>query len=179
VTNPDLARPTAAEPDSGLIGRFRHLLHEMGKFGIVGGIAFFVDLATFNVLLAVTSWPVATVGSTVIAATLAFIGNRYWTWRDREKSGLAREYGLYFLFNMVGVLIALAVMWVNQDVLGAIWPEVFHTVYAQNVAKMIVGTGLGTLFRFWAYRRFVFVQATGAPAPIADSPLLEGVETRR
>ena len=46
--------------------------------------------------------------------------------------------------------------------LGAIWPAVFQTRLADNIASYIVGTGLGTLFRFWSYRRFVFVEA-GTP----------------
>jgi putative flippase GtrA len=44
---------------------------------------------------------------------------------------------------------------------------------ADNVAN-IVGIGLGTLFRFWAYRRFVF-----AAEPLEDtSPLTEHHDQR-
>ena len=35
----------------------------------------------------------------------------------------------------------------------------FTTILADNVAT-IIGIGLGTLFRFWAYRRYVFRVAT-------------------
>ena len=44
----------------------------------------------------------------MVSATVAFLGNRFWTWRHRERSGIAREYSLYFLFNVVGLVIALA-----------------------------------------------------------------------
>lgn len=151
---------TEAEPAT-LVGRlfvrFRHLIHEVGKFGVVGAGAYVVDLTVFNVCLGTMFWLPAKTISTVVAATLAFVGNRYWTWRDRERSGLSREYLLYFLLNAVGLGISLACLWVSHDLLGHFWPGVFHTRLADNVAAMIVGMALGTLFRFWSYRTFVFV----------------------
>ena len=33
-----------------LYGRVEHLIHELAKFGIVGAIAFVVDVGTFNLL---------------------------------------------------------------------------------------------------------------------------------
>lgn len=139
-----------------LIGRFQHLFHELGKFGTVGGVAFVVDAAIFNTLYAMRV-EILTAGavSTVVAATVAFLGNRFWTWRHRERSGLHREYVLYFLFNGVGLAIAVACLAVSRYGLGQIWP-VLQTQLADNVAKLGVGTALGTTFRFWSYRRFVF-----------------------
>lgn len=154
-----------------LVAQFRHLIHELGKFGVVGGAAYIVDLVIFNVLLSVTGWLPATVISTTVAATGAFIGNRYWTWRDRERSSLAREYLLYFFFNVVGLGISVGVLWLSHDVLGAVWPQLFHTRLADNVAKMLVGNAIASVFRFWAYRRFVF---NGAPATATPAPAQVG-----
>ncbi|GHJ50279.1 hypothetical protein Cs7R123_76210 [Catellatospora sp. TT07R-123] len=163
------------EPAAGLLprllDRFRHLLRELGKFGVVGGLAFLLDFAVFNLLLS-TGWLAATLVSTTVAATAAFLGNRYWTWRHRESASLAREYGLYFFFNAVGLGISLAVLWFSHDVLGGAWPEVFQTRLADNVSKMLVGNAIATVFRFWAYRRFVFTgpQVEAAqPAPAQAS----------
>ncbi len=145
---------------AGLHDRFGHLLAELGKFGTVGLVAFVADTTIFNVLLArgVESLTGATI-SMIIAATIAFVGNRFWTWRDRERSGLRREYTLYFAFNAVGLLIALACLAISVYALGAVWP-VFKTTVAQNIAKQLVGTALGTAFRFWAYRNIVFRQSS-------------------
>jgi putative flippase GtrA len=140
--------------------RFGHLVHELGKFGVVGGIAFVIDTALFNLLRNPVGHLWAKVLSTVVAATLAFIGNRFWTWRDRERSGLRREYLLYFFFNAVGLLIALACLTLSHDVLGHWWPGIFHSPLADNVAAQGVGLVLGTTFRFWSYKRFVFVAAS-------------------
>jgi putative flippase GtrA len=146
-----------------LVPRLLALRHELGKFGLVGAIAYAFDFATFNVCLkAIHTDPLtATVAATVVGATLAFFGNRYWTWRHRERSGLHREYALYFLVNLVGLVIGLTCVGLSHYGLGSIWPA-FRGLIADNVAKNIVGMALGTLFRFWAYRRFVFRET--APA---------------
>lgn len=150
-----------------LVDRFGHLVRELSKFATVGGFAFLVDLALFNYLASGRHVPpvLAKTISTVIAATVAFVGNRFWTWRHRQRSNPAREYALFFFFNGVGLGIAIACLAISRYGLGAIWPAVFQTPLADNIASFIVGTGLGTLFRFWSYRRFVFVEPGTPPAP--------------
>ncbi|MGC5018520.1 GtrA family protein [Micromonospora sp. DT47] len=143
-----------------LLDRFGHLVREMSKFATVGGIAFLIDFALFNYLASVRHvHPVlAKTISTVIAASVAFLGNRFWTWRHRQRSHPAREYGLFFFFNTIGLGITVACLVISRYGLGSIWPGVFQTVLADNIASYIVGTALGTLFRFWSYRRFVFAE---------------------
>lgn len=157
-----------------LLDRFGHLVREMGKFGIVGAIAFLADIGLFNVAVRELGMEplAAKTLSTVVAATLAFLGNRFWTWRHRERSGLAREYLLYFFFNAVGLGIGLACLAISHYGLGSIWPRVFKTLVADNISANLVGTALGTLFRFWSYRRFVFVGPTirDAPEVVTKSP---------
>jgi len=140
-----------------LYRRFKHLVHELGKFGIVGGIAYLVD-SLLLVVLDNQGWEPMTAKTvaTLIAATVAFLGNRFWTWRHRARSGLAREYALYFVFNAIGLGIALACLGVSYHWLGAVWPGIFQTTLAVWIAANVVGLGLGTAFRFWSYRRFVF-----------------------
>ena len=140
--------------------RFGHLVRELGKFGVVGGVAYVIDVAFFNLFLSSLGSIGAKVASTVIAATAAFIGNRFWTWRHRERSGLRREYLLYFFFNAVGLGIALTCLGISKYGLGHYWPRVFHTRLADNVAAQGFGLVLGTMFRFWAYKRFVFLAAS-------------------
>ncbi|MGC4772733.1 GtrA family protein [Micromonospora sp. DT44] len=147
-----------------LVDRFGHLVRELSKFATVGGIAFLVDFALFNYLTTARGMEQVTAKtiSTVIAATFAFLGNRFWTWRHRQRSNPAREYALFFFFNAVGLGIAVGCLAISRYGLGSIWPAVFQTQLADNIASFVVGTGLGTLFRFWSYRRFVFVEA-GTP----------------
>ena len=147
----------------GLVRRSEGLAREVGKFGAVGAACYLVDLTIFNVLRYVLGEPIAPkIISTVIAASLAFVGNRFWTWRDRTRSGLAREYPLFFLVNLVGLGIGVACLWVSHNWLGSYW-SALTTGLADNISGNVVGVGLASLFRFWAYRRFVF-----RPAPVLE-----------
>lgn len=141
--------------------RIGGLLREIAKFGVVGGIAFAVDAVTFNLLLhyggrhALLYDKVTTAKtvSMVFATLVSYVGNRFWTYRHRERSGFSREYALFFAFNGIGLLITLACLDFSHYVLG------FKTGIADNISGVLIGTGLATVFRFWAYRRWVFPQA--------------------
>jgi putative flippase GtrA len=145
-----------------LLERFQHLKYELGKFGVVGGLAFMLDAAiNWTLLSNDVNENKAKIIAAIVSASAAFIGNRFWTWRHRERSGLAREYLLYFFFNAAGLGITLIVLNFSHTVLGSIWP-IFTTDLADFLAGQFVGTAFATVFRFWAYRRFVFL----APAPV-------------
>jgi putative flippase GtrA len=159
-----------------LVVRFERLFHELGKFGVVGGIAYVVDTTALKLLLSAAINPLlAKTIATVISATVAFIGNRHWTWRDRPRSGLRREYTLYFAFNVVGLGIGLACLGISHYWLGRTWP-IFTTQLADLISANGVGLVLGTMFRFWSYRAIVFrtqdvtVETAGVEADSALYP---------
>ena len=157
-----------------LRARFGALVRELSKFGTVGGIAFAIDLAIFNVLLqAGFESLLAKTISTVLATTVAFTGNRFWTWRHRGHTHMARQYTVFFLLNGVGLGIGLACLAISHYGLGSVWPE-FQTPLADNISGQFVGTAVGTLFRFWSYRRFVFgdpvIPEPAPPAPPVQAP---------
>jgi putative flippase GtrA len=147
---------TSPPQPRGLRSRLMALVREVGKFGIVGGVSFTIDLVLFNVLLEAGSETlVAKTVSTTIATTVAFLGNRFWTWRAREHTHMGKQYGMFFFLNAVGLGIGLACLAISHYGLGQIWPAL-QSQLADNVSGQLVGTGFGTLFRFWSYRRFVF-----------------------
>lgn len=135
--------------------RLRQITREGVKFSVVGSAGFVVDLLVFNLLLhfggPLHDSPLTAKTVAVIAATmLTFSGNRLWTFRHRARTGVAREYTLFFLFNAVGLGIALACLSTSRYVLG------LSGWLADNISANVIGLALGTLFRFWAYRTFVF-----------------------
>jgi putative flippase GtrA len=155
-------------PPSGLRLKIRGLVRELGKFGTVGAFSFTLDTIIFNVLLGTGAGALtAKLISTVISTTFAFCGNRFWTWRDRAHTHMARQYTLFFLFNAVGLGIGLGCLGISHYWLGSIWP-VLQSRLADNISAQIVGTVFGTLFRFWAYRRFVFPDTVAAVTDSAD-----------
>ena len=145
----------------GLRDRVSAAFHELAKFGTVGALAFLVDFGIFNILLHAQPHKPLTAKaiSTIIAATLAFILNRAWSFRHRQRSTVKREYTLFFVLNAIGLAIALGCLWVSHYLLG------FHGKIADNVAANGFGLVLGTTFRFWSYRRFVWA----APASVEEA----------
>jgi putative flippase GtrA len=162
----------------GLVDRFRHLVHELGKFGVVGVVAYVVDTGLLTILrtVGVEALTAKTI-STVISATVAFAGNRYWTWRHRERTGLHREYLLYFLLNIVGLAIGLACLGISHYWLGRYWP-VLTTKFADVVSANVVGMFFGTMFRFWSYRRFVFKEVAPPPGDPSRVPHMRELEVK-
>src|SRR5690606_15411130 len=61
----------------------------------------------------------------------------------------------FFTVSAGGMLIGLACLWVSHYLLG------FHSLLADNIAGNVVGLALGTAFRFWGYRVWVFREVTG------------------
>ncbi len=158
-------------PAASLVDRVRGavdvLAREVIKFGAVGALAFVVDLGIFNVLRfglgdggPLEHKPLtAKVVSVVVATTVAWLGNRFWTFRHRRRASARREAVLFFVFNGAGLAIALGCLGFSHYVLQ------LRSALADNVSANGVGLVLGTLFRFWAYRRFVF------NAELADTDL--------
>ena len=148
----------------GLLGaleaRVRALFAELAKFGTVGALSFVVDVAVFNLVLLWLDKPLtAKIIATVLAATNAFVLNRAWSFRHRVRTNVRREYGIFFVLNAVGLSIALLCLAVSHYVLG------FDSRLADNLAANGVGLVLGTAFRFWSYRRFVWA----APAAVEEA----------
>ena len=141
--------------------RLTSLFSELAKFGVVGAMSFVIDFAVFNLVLHVTDKPLTSkVVSTVIAATFAFFLNRYWSFKNREKTGVGRESGLFILFNVIGLLIALSCLGLSHYVLG------FDSKIADNIAANGFGLVLGTMFRFYSYHRWVWAAQDTEQQPV-------------
>lgn len=140
--------------------RWQKFIHEAFKFGVVGGINTVINYAVFNAL-ALTVFEdgqlKAAVVATLVATFTSYLMNRHWTYRDRPKSAMRREYALFFLFNATGLAIELGVLALAKYGLG------FTGLLALNIAKT-AGVGIATVFRFWSYRTFVFQPAPAATA---------------
>jgi putative flippase GtrA len=163
-----------ALPAAGLYSRYRHLIPELLKFGVVGGIGAVIDLGTAAVLhgkFHVEALEAKAI-STILAMVLTYLGSRFWTFKHRENQALGRELALFIVLNAIGLVIAEAVIAIVTYALG------LHSQLEYNAAS-VLGTGLATIFRYFAYRQWVFtapaeesVLASSAPEaePFPDYP---------
>lgn len=140
--------------------RFRQLIHEGAKFGVIGGIGFLITEVGTNLLLSpLHGWLKADVVATLAATIVTYFGSRYWTFRHRERGGTGRETVLFVVLNVIGLGIQLACIGFANYALG------LTDRFSSNVA-LFLGICLGTLFRFWSYRKWVWIAA--APGPALD-----------
>jgi putative flippase GtrA len=132
----------------------RVLFHEIMKFGTVGIINFFLDVGLFN-LLRVEVLPhkplTCKAISTVVATFSSYFMNRHWTWRHRARTGLARELPLFIVLSGVGLLITLGCLAFSHYLLG------LQSVLADNISANIVGLAIAMAWRFWSFKRWVFL----------------------
>ncbi|MEV7991803.1 GtrA family protein [Streptomyces sp. NPDC086077] len=141
----------------------RRLVREVARFGAVGGAGLLVNLLVFNLVRHVTDLQVvrASVIATVVAIAFNYLGFRYFTYRDRDKSGRTKELTLFLLFSGVGLVIENGLLYAATYGFG--WDSPLQS----NIFKF-VGIGVATLFRFWSYRSWVF-RALPAQEAVPDA----------
>jgi putative flippase GtrA len=149
-------------PITGLYRRFEHLIAEFAKFGIVGITAAMVDLGGAGFLQGdhITGPLTAKAISTAVATVVSYLGNRFWTFKNRDNHAPLRAWTVFIALNVVGLAIAEAVIGITYYGLG------YHSSLAYNIAQ-VIGTGLATVFRYWSYKKWVFI----APQPPAEEQL--------
>jgi putative flippase GtrA len=133
---------------------------EVVSFLTVGGVGYVVDVSAFNYLrtspiLSALDPSVAKSLAVVLAMVVTYIGNRAVTWRGQSSSGRHREVALFVLFNIIGLGFSVLTLAVSHDLLG------LTSRLADNISANGIGLALGTAFRFWSYRRFVFAGGGG------------------
>jgi putative flippase GtrA len=146
-----------------LRSRLDHLAREAAKFGAVGAMGFLVNLVVFNLCLHALHLAVVRSGviATVVAIGTNYLGNRYWTYRASDKNRRSRELSLFLLFSGIGLIIENGILALSHYGFG------FTSTVADNIAKNVIGLGIGTVFRFWSYRTWVF---RALPAPEGAEP---------
>ncbi len=141
-----------------LYERFRLLIHEGAKFGVIG----LIGVVVYNL---VNSWMVVGLGlgpltsatiAVIVTTITSYVANRYWSFRHRERTSVPRETVMFFALNGVGLLIQYAVVGFTVYGLG-------DTSHGANFIANNVGIVLGTLFRFWSYRKWVWAAPKAAP----------------
>ena len=136
-----------------LRGSWRILLKELTAFGLVGALAFVIDISLFTWLThaahlgALKSKAI----STVVSTTFAYVGNRQWSFSHRARTSIARETSFFFGINLITLVCSELIL--GLFVYGFGYGHRSTMIFFVNLFTI----GLGTIFRFWAYKRFVFL----------------------
>jgi putative flippase GtrA len=147
---------------------FEHLIHEIAKFGVIGAVAFVLTTLLSNLFhFGADLGPLTSFGlATIVAATLSYFANRHWTWRGRDKTGLRRELPLFLALSAVGLGISELPLVVTKYLMGLDSP------LSYNISSTFIGTALGTVWRFWSFRRWVFVADANRDQEAAEAALV-------
>ncbi len=129
---------------------WRILLKELTAFGAVGAFALVIDIGVFT-WLAPHGALKAKAASTALSTTFAYFGNRYLSFSHRARTGLARETSYFFGINLITLIFSELVIALFVYPLG--YGHGSRMVFFIN----LVTIGIGTIFRFWTYKRFVFL----------------------
>ena len=148
------------DPVRAALAKHRELL----RFAVVGAICFVVTNAVnYSLKLTVlTANPVTALAIAVIIATIvSYVLNREWSFSTRGGRERPHEAALFFLISGIGVAINSAPLAASRYLLHLKVPEVSR--FTQEVADFASGIVLGTLlamvFRWWAFKKWVFPQA--------------------
>ncbi len=141
--------------------RTRRVFGEAIKFTGVNAVATVVAVFLFNALVhglpglygpgPLHGYPVLTyfVANTV-GMLISFYGSRSYAFKHRYPTGPGGGLVNYAIVNFASFVIPMACLWITRNIFD------WSSVIADNVAANVVGALLATLFRFWAFRRFVF-----------------------
>lgn len=142
--------------------RMQRLAAEAGKFIAVGGVATAIAVVLFNVLVhglpggedgLMHDQPLPAYAlANLVGMVVSYRGSRSWAFRHREPVGVAGGRLSFFAVNLASMLIPLACLSISRYLLD------LDTGLADNISANVIGLGLGTVFRFYLSRKFVFLR---------------------
>jgi putative flippase GtrA len=141
---------------------------ELLKFGIVGGVCFLLtNVVNYALKLTVLRQnPVTALILAVLVATIvSYVLSREWSFRTRGGRERQHEATLFFLISGIAVGLNSLPLAISRYVLDLHTPDVGVVTQeiADYVSGMILGTLLAMVFRWWAFKKWVFPQADARP----------------
>ena len=144
--------------------RLRRLAAVGSRFLIVGGVSTLIEIGVFNLLVFAFGWDVvwAKIVASSVALVNAYIGNREWTFRHRDRRGRVSELALFLLTNGACTGLGALIVW------GGV--EIAHLAlgrepgpFAVNAVNL-VSIAIVVVVRFVLYHKVVFRVATAKEA---------------
>lgn len=100
--------------------RFRALVEQFLKFGVVGAVAFFIDYGILMLLSQVVGWdPLpSSVVSFVVSLLFNYVASMHFVFERRDDLSRRRELVIFVALSVIGLGINSAVIWAGTAALG-------------------------------------------------------------
>ena len=164
----NLEQPKVSPPRLGLFeaGVFKGLIHQFGRFFLVGIMNTLVDLIILNtetILSGVKEgmgFSVQKGISFIGAVTFSYFLNKKWTFQDQTKEGQGKKFSQFFAVSVVGMVInvtvaTLAVTYL-KPVINNFLQLSFLTDQVWVSLSALCGTAIGLFWNFVGYKLWVF-----------------------
>ncbi|GAB2961050.1 sugar translocase [Amycolatopsis acidiphila] len=157
---------------------FKH--RELLKFAMVGGACFVLtNIVNYSLKLTVLRGnPVtALILAVLVATVVSYVLSREWSFRTRGGRERQHEAALFFVISGIAVGLNSLPLAISRYVLELQTPHVglLTQEIADYFSGMILGTLVAMVFRWWAFKKWVFPQA-GARPRVVRTPVVESDE---
>lgn len=148
--------------------RLRRLVGVGSRFLVVGAISTLIEIGVFNLLVFAFDWDpvVSKIVASLVALVNAYIGNREWAFRHRDRRGRVSELALFLGTNIACTLLGAGIVWLGVEALTVISGHATGAL-GLNIVNLI-SIVIVVLIRFVLYHKIVFriaPAATDTPAP--------------
>ncbi|MBO0840163.1 MAG: GtrA family protein [Sciscionella sp.] len=139
---------------------------EMLKFAIVGSITWVITTVIWYglKLTVLPAKPITAQAIAIIIATIvSYVLSREWSFRTRAGREAHHEAALFFVVSGIAVGLNLVPTAISRYVFHLQVPHVSMVTQelADFVFGMIIGTLIAMVFRFWAFKKWVFPDELG------------------
>lgn len=148
--------------------RLRRLAGVGTRFLIVGGLSTLIEVGAFNLFVYAFGWNlvVAKIAASLVALINAYIGNREWAFKDRDRRGRVAEILLFLAVNLICTGLGAGIVWLGAELVQgstgrAPGPALVNIVNLASIAIIVV-------VRFFLYHYVVF-RRTPKPAPVSST----------
>lgn len=163
-----MSAPTAAMQRSGSVGEVvdrvisSPRVHKLFRDAFTSGVA--TGISELTLLALYASGFLGATGSAVLAnlagTVPSYLLSRYWIWPEADRSGSARQMGLYWFTSVVSLVVSTA----GTSLAGAHAPA-GHTAHVIMVGSAYIGTvAILWVAKFLVYHRFIFNSSPVAEA---------------
>ena len=115
------------------------LVEQFLKFGVVGALAFVIDYGVLMLLSQVVGWDpvISSVFSFVISLVFNYVASMRFVFERREDLSRRREFTIFVVLSVIGLLINSACMWAGTAAFGGSALSVTVTKVAATVIVAI------------------------------------------